>query len=205
MVRKLIKTGLAIALSMTLANANEVLKGEIVESIDASGYTYVKVKTADNMNQWAAIMQGNYKVGSQISINQEMKTQNFTSKTLGVTFDSIVFGKVAKDKMAEPKQDVIYKDSEIVKTDIKSLLEKSSTFKDKVVQAKGKVVKVSTAIMKTNWIHLEDENKNKIIFRSLKDNVEVGQTVTATGKADTNVDYGYGYKYDIIVLDSVFK
>ena len=206
MLRKLLKRTVAVCLAASIANAaGGLVKGEIVESINAAGYTYLKIKTEENVNQWAAVMQGDYKVGTPITVTEDMTTQNFQSKALGVTFDSIVFGKVAKSSMEKPKKVDSYDEGKVVKTTIKELLEKSDSFKDKVVQAQGKVTKVSKAIMKSNWIHIEDNEANKIIFRSLNDNVEVGQQVTATGKANVDVDYGYGYKYKIIVTDSVFK
>lgn len=206
MLRKLLKTTVAVCLAASLANAaGGIVKGEIVEAINAAGYSYLKIKTKDNENKWAAVMQGNYKVGSSITVTEDMTTQNFTSKALGVTFDSIVFGKVAKDSMKKPQKVESYDESKVVKTTIKDLVEKSDNFKDKIVQAQGKVTKISKAIMKSNWIHIEDSQANKIIFRSLNDNVQVGQQVTATGKANIDVDYGYGYKYKIIVTDSIFK
>lgn len=206
MLRKLLKITVAVCLAASLANATGgIVKGEIVESINAAGYTYLKIKTEDNMNKWAAVMQGDYKVGNPITVTEDMTTQNFQSKALGVTFDTIVFGKVAKNSAEKPQKVDSYDESKVVKTSIKDLLEKSDSFKDKVVQVQGKVTKVSKAIMKSNWIHIEDAESNKVIFRSLKDNVQVGQQVTATGKANVDVDYGYGYKYKIIVTDSVFK
>lgn len=206
MLRKLLMTTISVCLATSLANAaSGIVKGEIVESINAAGYTYLKIKTIDNQNKWAAVMQGDYKVGNSITVTEDMTTQNFQSKALGVTFDTIVFGKVAKNSMDKPKKIDSYEESKIVKTTIEELINKSDTFKDKIIQAKGKVTKISKAIMKSNWIHIEDEKGNKIIFRSLDDNVQVGQQATATGKANIDVDYGYGYKYKIIVTDSVFK
>lgn len=206
MLRKLLMTTISVCLATSLANAaSGIVKGEIVESINAAGYTYLKIKTIDNQNKWAAVMQGDYKVGNSITVTEDMTTQNFQSKALGVTFDTIVFGKVAKNSMDKPQKIDSYEESKIVKTTIEELINKSDTFKDKIIQAKGKVTKISKAIMKSNWIHIEDEKGNKIIFRSLDDNVEVGKQITATGKANIDVDYGYGYKHKIIVTDSVFK
>lgn len=91
------------------------------------------------------------------------------------------------------------------KTTIKGLLDNSEQYTNKVVQASGKIVKISKAIMNTNWVHVQDEKGNKIIFRSLDEEVKVGEKVVATGTVNTNVDYGYGYLYPVIVVDSSFK
>lgn len=98
-----------------------------------------------------------------------------------------------------------YNQSEITKATVLELLKKPENFKDKVVQAEGKVVKISEAIMNSNWIHIEDKEFNKVIFRSKAKTVNIGDSVVATGKAGVNVDYGYGYKYSIIMTDSEFK
>jgi len=70
------------------------LTGKIVETMDAAGYTYVKVKTASG-DVWAAVPQTKVAVGQTTSVVGNMTMENFESKTLKRKFDKIVFGVIA--------------------------------------------------------------------------------------------------------------
>ncbi|GAB4346058.1 MAG: hypothetical protein Kow0089_23260 [Desulfobulbaceae bacterium] len=66
------------------------IKGKILETMDASGYTYVNVET-ETGPVWAAMPQTKVEVGQEIALAGGMEMQNFESKTLGRTFDSVIF------------------------------------------------------------------------------------------------------------------
>lgn len=66
------------------------IQGKILETMDASGYTYVNVETATGP-VWAAMPQSKVEVGEEIALAGGMEMQNFESKTLGRTFDSVIF------------------------------------------------------------------------------------------------------------------
>ena len=59
--------------------------------------------------------------------------------------------------------------------------------------------------MNTNWIHLQDKKGNDLIIRTSEDRLYVGQEVKTKGIILTDVDYGYNYKYKVILVDAVFK
>jgi membrane protein implicated in regulation of membrane protease activity len=65
--------------------------GKVVEKLDSAGYTYVCVENGGK-KIWAAVPQTQVKVGDQVMIIGAMEMQNFTSKTLNRTFESILFG-----------------------------------------------------------------------------------------------------------------
>ncbi len=74
----------------------------------------------------------------------------------------------------------------------------------KEVSLRGKVVKFSPQIMGTNWIHLQDGTGNAAdgshdltVTSSIQ--VKVGDTIVAKGPLTLNKDFGYGYKYDLIM------
>lgn len=75
----------------------------------------------------------------------------------------------------------------------------------KDVSIRGKVVKFSPEIMGKNWIHLQDgtggEGTNDLTVTTSAA-AKVGDTVLVTGKVSTDKDFGYGYKYDVIVEDA---
>jgi len=72
------------------------------------------------------------------------------------------------------------------------------------VTLRGKVVKFSPQIMGTNWIHLQDGSgdpttaTNDLTVTSLVQ-VNVGDTVVASGPLTLDKDFGYGYKYNLIM------
>lgn len=74
------------------------IKGTVAETMDAAGYTYVKLDTADGP-LWAAMPQSQVEVGQEITLSGGMEMQNFEAKTLGRTFDSIIFsGGIVKEQ-----------------------------------------------------------------------------------------------------------
>ena len=70
------------------------INGKVVETMDAAGYTYVKLKTASG-DVWAAVPQTKVAVGSNVTLAGNMTLDNFESKTLKRKFDHIVFGTIA--------------------------------------------------------------------------------------------------------------
>ena len=74
----------------------------------------------------------------------------------------------------------------------------------KTVTLRGKVVKFSPQIMGTNWIHLQDGSgdpttaTNDLTVTSSVQ-VNVGDTIVASGPLTLDKDFGYGYKYNLIM------
>lgn len=64
--------------------------GTVAETMDAAGYTYVKVKT-DAGEIWAAAGQFKIKVGEKVIVPLDMPMANFRSATLNRTFPVIYF------------------------------------------------------------------------------------------------------------------
>ena len=74
----------------TFASASPNLSGKVLETMDSGGYTYMKVDVGDTQ-PWVAIPQSQIKVGQEVTYQPGMVMNNFASKTLNRTFDSIVF------------------------------------------------------------------------------------------------------------------
>ena len=66
--------------------------GKVVETMNASGYTYLCVE-ADGQKTWAAIPTTQVKVGDEVSLASGMVMHNFTSQSLHRTFPEIVFSR----------------------------------------------------------------------------------------------------------------
>lgn len=82
--------------------AGQTATGTVVETMDASTYTYVRVKTATG-DIWAAASQFKVAVGDQVVVPLNMPMQNFRSGTLKRTFPMIYFASHI-DKVAAPKK-----------------------------------------------------------------------------------------------------
>jgi len=74
----------------TFASASQDLTGNVLETMDSGGYTYMKVDLGDRQ-PWVAIPQSKINVGQEVTYQPGMVMNNFSSKTLNKTFDSIVF------------------------------------------------------------------------------------------------------------------
>jgi hypothetical protein len=72
------------------ADPAAVMQGKIVETMDSGGYTYVCVES-DGQKQWAAVPATKATVGDVVTVSPGMVMRNFTSKSLGRTFEAIVF------------------------------------------------------------------------------------------------------------------
>jgi hypothetical protein len=80
----------------------------------------------------------------------------------------------------------------------------------KQVSITGKVVKVNNNVMKRNFLHIQDgtgsskDGTNDITVTS-NQTANVGDTVTVTGTVVLDTDFGFGYKYPLLVTKSSIK
>ena len=150
---------------------------------------------------------------------------NFESKALGRTFDEIVFASAVSTEsggLADPAQQMtavhqgaavpaakvpVVKVPKATGPDARTVAEvyaQRATLKDKTVAVQGTVVKFSPNVMDRNWIHLRDgtgsaaDRSNDLVVTT-KQAVRVGDVVVATGLVKTNVDYGSGYAYPVVI------
>jgi hypothetical protein len=71
------------------------IKGTILETMDAAGYTYMRLKTSTG-ETWAAVQKASVKKGSEVTVLNPIPMDGFESKTLKRKFDRIVFGSLAR-------------------------------------------------------------------------------------------------------------
>jgi hypothetical protein len=198
-------------------------KIEILEHMDAAGYTYI-LANEDGKEYWIAIAQMPVKEGETLYYTQSMEMKNFASKALDRTFESILFVEgVSKDGKSAAKAKNPMMDSnphtgisKVEKKDIKVTpvkggitVEKLYTGKldleGKKVKLKGVVTKFNGGIMSRNWIHLQDGTgfeSYKDITVTTNDIAKVGETIVVEGTLVLDKDFGSGYKYDAIVEEA---
>jgi hypothetical protein len=212
---------------------NAVPSGKVVETMDAGGYTYVCLEK-NGKKTWVAVSQTKIDVGSQMAFQPGNVMTNFTSKSLGRTFDSIIFSTGAVKAGAVPaghpatsgptqgatgsKAQVAAKDKAVKvgkaagpnAYTVAEVYAKRSALNKKTVVVKGKVVKVSQGIMKRNWVHLQDGSGDQQkgthnIVATSQDIPAVGDIVTITGTFAKDRDFGAGYLYKAIIEEATVQ
>jgi hypothetical protein len=64
--------------------------------------------------------------------------------------------------------------------------------------------------MKKTWIHIQDgsgsqsKGTHNLVFTT-KDTANVGDVITVSGTVAKDRDFGYGYRYPVILEDAVIK
>jgi len=200
--------------------------GTVVETMNSGGYTYVQVDTGTE-KIWAAAPEFQVKVGDAVVVPEGMPMTNYESKTLKRTFDTVYFvdsvmvggempaaGEAQMPEGHPPMTVQTAQENGIDVSDVKKaaggqtvadIFAGKDDLSGKEVKIRGKVVKFSPEIMGKNWIHLQDgtgkEGTNDLTITT-SSMVKVGDTVVVVGKLSTGKDFGYGYKYDVIVEDA---
>lgn len=210
---------------MTSPQGMSSLSGKVVESMNSGGYSYVAIEK-DGKKKWVAVPQIKVSIEQDISFRPGMVMNNFESKTLKRTFESIVFssgviGKPEADPDSETSQHTQAKvPAAMVSKTIKAsgpdaytvaeLYEKSTDLDRKGVVVRARIVKVSPNIMGKNWLHIQDgsgspsKGDNDVIVTT-QDLFSVGDVVTVKGTLYKNKDFGNGYKYAVIVEEASVK
>jgi hypothetical protein len=89
---------------------------------------------------------------------------------------------------------------------ISDLFADAKSYKEKEIKVTGKVVKFNEAIMGKNWIHIQDGTEFEGAYDltvTTSEMVNVGDIVTLKGTIAIDRDFGYGYKYDILLENGV--
>ena len=207
------KIALSLILGLSLY-ASGIHQAKVQETLNSGGYTYMKVKDGKN-SYWIAMTQRNVKVGDTVKFSEQGWMKNFHSKTLNRTFDNILFAADAApqtqaQKIRDVKPNIMtskYKTKDSIT--IAELFKNRDAYVGKKVTVHAKVTKVSEAIMKLNWVHLEDGsrfmNMDDLVFTSTQTPPKVGEVVYATGTVVKDKDFGYGYFYPLIIQEATFR
>src|SRR5689334_10356382 len=73
---------------------DQILRGKVLEKIDVSQYSYLKLATASGA-VWAAVQRTDKKVGDEVGVGNAFPMQGFESKELNRKFDVVYFGQLA--------------------------------------------------------------------------------------------------------------
>lgn len=208
-------------------DAKQMVTGKVLETMNAAGYTYVRVARGDG-EMWAAGPQTAIKVGDTVSFPRGMEMRNFHSDKLNRDFERIAFvnsinvgaappptpgSAPAKpnphEALSTPGSGAVdlsgIQRAEGGKT-VAEIFDQKDVLVGKEVVIRAKVVKVNRGIMGRNWLHLRDGTKSSSGADDLtitsNGAAEVGQKVLVRGKVAVNKDFGFGYHYDVVVEEA---
>ena len=200
-----------------------MIRGTVLETMDAAGYTYVLLDTAEG-RRWVAAQQTPVAVGDIVQTNRGMAMQKFTSASLDRTFEVIYFSGALQNlsattlppghptttaapvaagtMIADTTVDAIEEDR-----DSAWVYANKDSLAGRPVSLRGKVVKYNANILGTNWLHIQDgsgsatEGSNDLLVTSAAE-AAVGDTVVVTGNIVLDKDFGAGYSYAVLMEDA---
>ncbi len=221
------------------APAVDTFTGEVVETMNAGGYTYVLIDTGDEQI-WAATNEFPVEVGDRLTVPKESPMANFHSQSLDRDFEIIYFASrivpegtpleggmvsphggmmggamggdaatMGGDHTAAPVAGIEAGSIEVPEggLTVEQIWADREELSGKTITVRGKVVKYNPAIMGTNWLHIQDgtgdpaAGTNDLTVTTAGE-AAVGDIVTVSGTLTLDKDFGYGYRYDAIILDA---
>jgi hypothetical protein len=196
-------------------------KVEVIETMDASSYTYMRVEEGKS-DYWIAVPQIPASKGDVFYYTKALEMNNFTSSSLDRTFEKILFVEdLSKSPSNEnPLSGAMNPHAQIstgkknIKVDhlsdgqtIEQIYENRAALSGKQIKLKGVVTKYNSGIMDRNWIHIQDGTGSDFydLLVTSTDETEEGKTVVITGTVTLNRDFGNGYAYELIIENASVK
>ena len=204
-----------------------MVRGEVLETMNASGYTYVLMDTGQDQ-RWIAAVETAVAVGDVVQTDQGMPMGDFTSKSLNRTFEVIYFvgalqnlsGGTQMPAQAAAAMPAGHPDiggntataAEAIEAyeegkDIAYVYANKDELAGKPITLRGKVVKYNAGILGWNFVHIQDgsgdaASGNNDLIVTTKASTSVGETVVLTGNLVLDKDFGAGYSYPVLLEDA---
>lgn len=199
--------------------------GKVVDTMDASGYTYAEVDTGER-KVWGAARITPLKIGDMIAFSTNMPMQNFHSKSLKRDFSVVYFvNAFITDKVvsadnhskgttphANVKQQQGAKPVKGIKkvkggNTIAEIYANKTSLKGKTIRVRGQVSKFTASVMGKNWLHIRDSSglQDLTITTATTNTVVIDDIVVIEGKLGLDKDFNYGYVYPVIVEEARVK
>jgi len=201
-----------------------VFAGEVLETFDVDSYTYARINTV-NGEFWLAGPTTGVAVGDNVYYTNPMEMKDFHSQSLDRTFSSILFvNRFYLDEQSASGMPAVPGDHPAMEGNAKQNMstERSAVSIDKpegghsiaelyagsaelsgsTVKIQGKVVKFSANIMGKNWLHLQDGTEhqgNYDLTVTSGNTYSVGDVIIVEGTLKTDQDFGFGYKYPLLL------
>jgi hypothetical protein len=200
------------------SQVHEVVVNDVLH---AEKYTYLDV-TENGKQFWVAVPRKEVEKGETYYYVGGLLKKNFKSREYDRVFETIyLVSDVRKDPIFTGNASVAQAlskvggeaghihDQDVRQTgegvSLEELFNNKEKYAGKEIQVSGKCVKINKQIMGRNWVHIQDgtggEKPYDLTVTTSAD-VPVGTAVTFTGKIALNVDFGAGYRYDIIMQEA---
>jgi len=202
------------------------ISGKVAETMNSGGYTYVLVDSGSKKS-WAAAPEFKVAVGDSVTLPPSaMPMEKYESKSLKRTFDVVYFvdsvmvngvGMAPAAPNVAPVEghpqvavQPAQKISGVKKADktVAEVFAEKGSLAGKSVMVRGKVIKFSPEIMGKNWIHLQDgtgaAGSNDLTITT-SGMAKQGDTIVITGVVVADKDFGYGYKYPVMIENAAVK
>lgn len=197
-------------------------EGKVLEVLSGGEYTYLRVKFEEGSN-WVACPKTEVKKGAVVIVPAGLEMRNFESAALKRTFPLVylVSGVEAKgaerkgEGAAAPAASAPAPEKQGVKVTgiqkapggktVEEILGGKKDLGGQEVVVRGKVVKRNLGIMKKTWLHVQDgtgaQGTDDLIVTTQAE-FEVGDVVLVKGKVSVDKDFGFGYRYDVMIEDA---
>ena len=208
------------------SNIHKVIAQEVLH---VGEYTYLRV-LENGIEKWIAAPSTQVEIGQTYYFEKGMEMKNFESKELNRTFETIYFVdrmstdpeiKIQTNAYNSQNKDLSQQNSKPISEKqhveikpvvdaitIAELYKNMKAYEGKSIKIKGKVTKFNPAILKKNWIHLQDGtefNDRFDLTATIDTEVSVGDIVTIEGTVSLNKDFGYGYTYELLIENAVLE
>lgn len=222
-----VESAAATAASVTTAGGPAgVITGVVTETMNAGGYTYLLVDT-DAGQRWAAVSERSLSVGDRVTIADAILMRDFASSSLDRTFDEIWFAQTIHvgdapaptapgsgfDQSRGIGSAHVAVDQELVADipvpagghTVAALYAEKEALAGHEVVVRGQVVKYTAEVMGSNWLHIQDgsgEGETADLTVTTAAQVKAGDVVLVRGKLAVDRDFGYGYRYALLIEDA---
>ncbi len=197
----------------------------VTQTTPATRYSVMEVNEKDS-KYWISTSPIDVKVGDTLYYTDALKQMNFEVKELDKVFDELFLvndisktlntnTQAMQGEMKHPNTQTGFNSDIQIElpegaVSIANVFDNPDSYVGKVVKLKGKVTKFNEAILSTNWIHIQDgtgdkQKNNFDITITTKDAAAVGDVIVIEGILNKDVDFGSGYKYNLIVQDATIK
>jgi hypothetical protein len=212
--------------SQPAGSESRAVAGTVVSTVDVSNYTYVEIDTGEGI-VWAAGPTTEIAEGELVYVRDPGPMRDFYSASLDRRFDLIYFGSALQvhgrgfSTSPDPAGHRPPGEKKEAPTDlagieraeggitIGEIFERKADLAGREITLRGKVVKSNSGIMGRNWIHLRDgtsgpEGSDDVTVTSPSSSAaaQVGDTVLVRGTVVLEKDFGYGYRYDLLIEEA---
>jgi hypothetical protein len=201
-----------------------VISGTVTTTMDVDSYTYIQIDTGE-AKVWAAAPRFEVEVGESVELANGVPMTDYYSRTLDRRFDVVYFvssvrveGREATRGTSAPEHDRRLAGAQADGIDVSGiaraeggktvgeLFDARQSLAGQQVTVRGAVVKFTPGVMGKNWIHLRDgtagaDGSNDVTVTT-NASVAIGDIILVRGRVAIDKDFGFGYRYDLLIEDA---